>query len=120
MDERNRRVDQKACQTTSLVTMEEARQKKSLRRWVKRAPLKSEYAYSSNRYWAMSMTPVIHGVLSNKRLLSEGGYFGKVCVEGLLYLLSMIIVLNLRMRIRTFGGVGGVSSTPPTRLFMYL
>ena len=42
------------------------------RRRVKRAPLISEYAYSSNRYWAMSKTPEIHRVLSNKRLLSEG------------------------------------------------
>ena len=42
------------------------------RRRVKRAPLISEYAYSSNRYWAMSKTPEMHRVLSNKRLLSEG------------------------------------------------
>ena len=42
------------------------------RKRAKRVPLKSEYAYSSNRYWTMSMTPVIHRILSNKRLLSEG------------------------------------------------
>lgn len=42
------------------------------RKRAKRVPLKSEYAYSSNRYWTMSRTPVIHRILSNKRLLSEG------------------------------------------------
>ena len=43
------------------------------RKRVKRVPLISEYAYSSNRYWTMSKTPVINRVLSNKRLLEEGG-----------------------------------------------
>lgn len=47
----------------------------------KSAPLFGEYAYTSNRYWRMSMTPLINKALSKKTLLEEG-WFSISLVEG--------------------------------------
>ena len=47
----------------------------------KSAPLLGEYAYTSNRYWRMSMTPLINKALSKKTLLEEG-WFSISLVEG--------------------------------------
>lgn len=45
------------------------------------APAIGEYAYSSNRYWRMSTTPLINSALSNDTLLKEG-WFSIGLVEG--------------------------------------
>ncbi len=47
----------------------------------KSAPLIGEYAYTSNRYWRMSRTPLINKALSKKTLLAEG-WFSISLVEG--------------------------------------
>lgn len=36
--------------------------------------LLGEFAYSSNRYWRMSKTPLLHRVLSKKKLVKLGWY----------------------------------------------
>ena len=46
-----------------------------------KTPPIGEYAYSSNRYWRMSHTPLIHKALSNLRLEDEG-WFCLEMVEG--------------------------------------
>lgn len=43
------------------------------RRW-KEAPELAEYAYSSNRYWTMAMTPQAHLAVGNECLCQEGWY----------------------------------------------
>ncbi|MCD8339223.1 MAG: group II intron reverse transcriptase/maturase [Burkholderiales bacterium] len=48
-------------------------------RRMKNPPLKGEYAYSSNRYWAMAKTPVIHSALSKDEIWAEGWWTLELC-----------------------------------------
>lgn len=48
-------------------------------RRMKNPPPMGEYAYSSNRYWVMAMTPQIHRALSKDIIWSEGWWTLELC-----------------------------------------
>ena len=52
-----------------------------IKRRMRNAPSIEEYAYSSNRYWRLSKTPLMHKALSKENLLKEG-WFSIEPVEG--------------------------------------